>query len=193
VLSLHVFSQYQAVRPGGISVAEVWTHSLRTAEAARSIGRLEGLAVKELEEAFVGGLLHDTGKVVLACNCAYDYARACRLASAEKISLLEAERRVFACTHPDVGGYLLGLWGLPVPVVEALTFHHAPALSLNERFSPLTAVHAANALVHEREAGGGPPASAALDLDYLSKLGVADHIPAWRDELQQPGPQNIPL
>jgi len=174
-------------------VTEVWTHSLRTAEAARSIGRLEGLAVKELDEAFVGGLLHDTGKVVLACNCAYDYARACRLASAESISLLEAERRVFACTHPDVGGYLLGLWGLPVPVVEALTFHHAPAQSLNKNFSPLAAVHAANALVHEATVASSPPASAALDLDYLSQLGVADHVAGWREQLSPLGTPSTPL
>lgn len=188
VLSLQVFSQYQLVRSGGISVNDVWTHSLRTAEAAREFARYENLPAKELDEAFVGGLLHDVGKLVLACNCAADYEKVCRLAQTESTPLLEAERQIFACTHADVGGYLLGLWGLPVPVVEALSFHHAPALSLNEHFSPLAAIHAANALVHKET-----PASAKLDLDYLSKLGVAHHIPIWRDELQQPATQNIPL
>ena len=185
VLSLHVFSQYETASPGGISLAQVWTHSLRTAEAARMIARLEGLPKKEQDEAFVGGLLHDTGKVVLACNCAWDYLKVCRLAQKQNISLIEAEGQVFSCTHAEVGGYLLGLWGLPVPVVEVLAFHHAPAASLNERFSPVTAVHAANALVHEADAAGGPPASAGLDQDHLTKLGLADRVNVWRKELQQ--------
>ncbi len=186
VLCLHVFTQYQFARPGGISVDEVWLHSLRTAEAARMIAGQEDLPVKEQDEAFVGGLLHDVGKLVLACNCAADYEKVCRVAQTESLSLLEAERRIFSCTHADVGGYLLGLWGLPVPVVEALTFHHTPALSLNDCFSPLTAVHAANSLVHEADVARGLRASAKLDQEHLAKLGVADHIRLWRDELRQP-------
>ena len=185
VLALQVFSQYQFARPGGISVDEVWNHSLRAAEAARMIARHEGLPVKELDEAFVGGLLHDTGKIVLACNCSSDYARVCRLAQTENISMLEAEGRVFSCTHSDVGGYLLGLWGLPVPVVEALAFHHTPTASLNEHFSPLTAVHAANALVHEANVATGQGASADLDHEHLTKLGLADRVNVWREALQQ--------
>lgn len=185
VLSLHVFSQYDPPPPGGISLAEVWNHSLRTAEAARIIARYEGQPVKEVDESFVGGLLHDTGKIVLACNCAFAYAEACRLAQTENIPLLEAERRIFSCTHAEVGGYLLGLWGLPVPVVETLTFHHAPEVSLNEHFTPLTAVHSANALVHETDLPYSTRASAELDQNYLTKLGLADRVNLWRQELRK--------
>ena len=185
VLSLHVFSQYESARAGGTFVTEVWTHSLRTAEAARIIASQEDLPNKLLEEAFVAGLLHDTGKIVLAYNCAMNYGKACRLAPAEKISLLAAERQVFSCTHADVGGYLLGLWGLPVAVVESLTFHHAPALSLNDRFSTLTAVHVANALVHEADKSPSTRASAPLDEEYLTNLGLADRVNSWREALQQ--------
>jgi HD-like signal output (HDOD) protein len=87
---------------------------------------------------------------------------------------------------------LLGLWGLPVPVVEALTFHHAPAESLDERFSPLTAVHAANTLVHEADVARGLRASAKLDLEHLTKLGVAERVPLWREALQQPKTEQTP-
>ena len=185
VLSLHVFSQYETAPPGSNFVTEVWTHSLRTAEAARIIVRQEDLPNNQQEEAFVGGLLHDTGKLVLAYNCATNYGKACRLATTENISQLEAERQVFACTHADVGGYLLGLWGLPAPVVESLTFHHAPAMSLNERFSTLTAVHVANALAHEADKSPGSRASAPLDDEYLTKLGLADRVNFWREALHQ--------
>ena len=59
-------------------------------------------------------------------------------------------------------------------------------LSLNEKFSPLTAVHAANSLVHEADVAHGLRASAKLDQEHLAKLGVADHVGLWRDELRQP-------
>lgn len=187
VLSLHAFSQYEASALGGICLEQVWNHSLQVADAAKSVAHCQGVRPKEVDEAFVGGLLHDTGKLVLACNFASEYADVLRTAESEQLTLTESEQRVYACTHADVGGYLLGLWGLPVPVVEAITLHHTPATSLDETFSPLTAIHVANVLVHETQTEAPGAIRTGLDLDYLRRLGLEENIAVWREHTRADG------
>lgn len=72
--------------------------------------------------------------------------------------------------YADAGAYLLGLWGLPMPIVEAVANHHQPARSRIRGFWVSGAVHVARALV-----SGSP-----LDEAYLASVGVADRLPAWR-------------
>jgi HD-like signal output (HDOD) protein len=72
-----------------------------------------------------------------------EYDRVLATASATDPEQLDAERSVFETTHAEVGGYLLWLWGVPDSIVEALTFHHGPAQSGAQDFSPLAAVRAA--------------------------------------------------
>ena len=107
------------------------------------------------------------------------------LAKNEIIPLPAAEQQLFGATHADVGGYLLALWGLPVPVVEAVALHHQPSRSSERGFQPLTAVHAANVLVNQaRAASDGLPLS-QLDQGYLSDLGFGGKLEAWRGVVQQ--------
>ena len=183
VLSLHVFSQYENLPCAGVSLNEVWHHSLRTAATARIIVHGQGLPTPKADAAFVGGLLHDVGRLVLACNCLEEYAETCQLALRTATPLEDAETRVLACTHAEVGGFLLGLWGLPAPVVEAIAFHHTPAASHDHDFTALTAVHAANVLDWEGRGGEVVFPRPALDLAYLADLGLEASIPIWRELL----------
>ena len=98
-------------------------------------------------------------------------------------SQCQAEQQIFGAKHTDVGGYLLGLWGLPVPVVEAIAFHHRPSSAAEKTFCPLTAVHAANALLHEAAGAGAMTPNPRLDTAYLTTLGLAARVPAWREAL----------
>jgi hypothetical protein len=75
-----------------------------------------------------------------------------------------------------MGGSLLGQWGLPMPVVEAVAMHHHPAQLLSRDFCPLTAVHAANGLTRARSLA---EARERLDLGYLRELGVERHLEGW--------------
>lgn len=184
VLSLNAFSQFEAVRVEGFSFADLWRHSLQTGAAARALAHAELAGRKVADEAFVSGLLHDTGKVVMAANFPERYAEVVRLTQAEGLEPAEAERRIFGASHPDVGGYLLGLWGLPVPVVEAIAFHHRPLSAAERVFSPLTAVHVADALVHDAGASAAGPVP-RLDQEYLHALDLAARVPAWRQVLAQ--------
>jgi HD-like signal output (HDOD) protein len=76
--------------------------------------------------------------------------------------------------HAEAGAYLLGLWGLPIPIVEAIAFHRQPQRSSTRSFWVTGAVHVATAL-----AGGEP-----VDEAYLAKVGVISRLPAWREQAE---------
>ena len=179
VLSLNAFSQYESVKTDGFSLAALWNHSLATAAAAKRIAQLEKSAAKIVDHAFAAGLLHDVGKTVLAFNFPDQYGKTIQLAQSQGVDLLKAEQETFGANHADVGGYLLGLWGLPVSVVDAIALHHQPNLGADEGFTPLTAVHAANALVN---CGKTADSSPTWDAEYLSRLSLADHAADWHKD-----------
>ena len=185
VLSISAFSQYESVQIEGFSFSALWTHSLDTGAAAKAIAKMEGADRKLADEAFVSGMLHDTGKIVLAANYADQYGEVLKLMQNDGLEQCQAEQQIFGANHTDVGGYLLGLWGLPVPVVEAIAFHHRPSDAVEKTFCPLTAVHAANALVHGAGGTDAAAADARLDLPYLTTLGLAARLPVWREDYQK--------
>jgi len=78
-----------------------------------------------------------------------------------------------AVKHNHAGAYLLGLWGLPTPIVEAVAFQDAP-MRLSGGFWVTGALHVANALINQRD----------VDEDYLRKVGRLDMLPAWQSMAQ---------
>lgn len=180
VLSIHAFSQFETLKLGAFSIDSLWAHSQHTAGLAKEISRIEEADRKLIDEAFVSGLLHDSGKLVLACNFPAEYEEVLQNGRTGSLAQLAAEERTFGANHAEVGGYLLGLWGLPVPVVEAIALHHQPELSPHLLFSPLTAVHVANALANLQPTQNGLLSEEELDLKYLGKLGRDNRLEIWR-------------
>lgn len=181
-LSAHVFSAFEKTALKNFSIAGLWEHAIKTATLARAILRASGADPAEVEDAYTAGMLHDLGKMMLAANLPDQFQQAVNLAHEHRLPLHAAEQQVFGATHAGVGAYLLGLWGLPAPIVEAVAFHHCPGQSADRKPGPLTGVHVASVL--ENELCGSEPASAcaSLDLDYLNAIGVADRLAAWRAE-----------
>lgn len=182
VLSVHSFSQMEEAIPGELSLQMLRNHSLQVADAARAIVLAENSDKKFVDEAFLAGMLHDTGKLVLLANFSKQCQEVSQLKRVNRVDGVAAEEQVFGANHADVGGYLLGLWGLPVPVVEAIAFHHYPGRSHGRHFSPLTAVHLANALVNEQQISNGP--STRIDSDYVAQLGLSGRLPLWHDTVR---------
>lgn len=181
VLSINAFSQFESVKIEGFSFSALWAHSLDTGAAAKAVAKAEDMDGKMADESFVAGLLHDTGKIVLAANFPAQCAEVLRLIQGGGLEPCQAEQQVFGANHADVGGYLLGLWGLPVPVVEAIAFHHRPSCAVENGFCPLTAVHVANAFVHGPAEADPAAADARLDAAYLETLGLGARVPVWRE------------
>ncbi len=180
VLSLDVFSQFEGTAVHGLTPESVQKHSAETAAAAKRIATAESTKREVADASLMAGFLHDVGKLILAQDLPDQYREVMTAARAEGRALCEAEREVLGATHAEVGAYLLGLWGLPEPMVEATAFHHSPGRSFARSFAPLTAVHAANVLVHESGGESNGKGHAQLDIDYSTQLELADRFPAWR-------------
>jgi HD-like signal output (HDOD) protein len=156
-------------------------------EALHRRGRLCAHIARELvddrpglkDNAFTAGLLHDVGKLILVGYLGDMFSKALATAAREKKPVVDAERELIGVTHAEIGGYVLGLWGLPLPVVEAIAHHHQPTRTESGHFDLSCAVHVAARLAEEHIATSGLSAE-PLDVAYLTKLGVMDKLPAWR-------------
>jgi len=177
VLSMKVFSQFESSAQTFFSLDILWNHGMITGRYARMIAKEQGVEARSMEEdAFTAGLLHDVGLLVLATNTPDQYTETLALMN-QGIAESEAERQVLGATHAEVGGYLLGTWGLSDPIVEAVAFHHDPGRSTGHTFSPLAAVHIANVL--EEQAAGMDGPSIVADMDYLRACGLEPDMSKW--------------
>lgn len=182
-LSAHVFTCFESRALKGFSITKLWDHGANTARIARKILQLERADPTLAEEAYTAGMLHDIGKLMLANNLPEPFQRTLDLTQAKEIRFIEAEQEIFGANHAGVGAYLLGLWGLPTTIVEAVAFHHQPSRSEAATLSPLTAVHVANVFEHELAESKIPGCEPKLDLEYLTALGLKDRVGLWREEI----------
>ena len=180
VLSLHVFSCFEQARPGNFSIERVWKHSMATGLIAQKIARMQKAERNVVDESYVAGMLHDIGKVMLATSLPGEYEAAVDLAARERLPLAEAEREIFGVTHAHIGAYLLGLWGLPITIVEAVAFHHDPLEGAVPAFSPLAAVHLASALEHEQTDEESAVPMRSIESEYLAEIGLDSRLEEWR-------------
>ena len=155
-------------------------HSLAVAMAASEIARTETHDNVIVSNAHTAGLLHDVGVFVLAGDRPGRYLDAVAEAQRERTSLTAAENSIFQTTRDDVGAYLMGLWGMPDPIVKAIAFHLRPSCCSDCAFGPLAAVHVANAII-EQESIDMPGLISPIDTEYLERIGCADRLDAWTD------------
>lgn len=181
-LSAPLFSCFEPASLQGFFSSQLWDHALRSAQIAAIIARVEGAGMADAEDAYTAAMLHDVGKLMLACSVPDEFLQALTLATERRIPLFEAEVEMYGATHAAVAAYLLGLWGLPAAIVEAVAFHHTPKQSDLRAFGPLAAVHAANVLDHgliEAQPCGRAP---VLDIEYLAGIGCQNRVEIWRAE-----------
>ncbi|HHT9137658.1 MAG TPA: HDOD domain-containing protein [Candidatus Wunengus sp. YC60] len=184
VLSYHMFSRLEHFKLPGFSPDTLWKHSMIVGSFARQIARIENYSSKMIDDAFVAGMLHDLGKLVLVANLPEQYNKKLTLIQEKGLSHLDAEHEVFNGTHAEVGAYLIGLWGITDTIVEALAFHHNPGTCPTKTFTLVTAVHVANVLGNETcpsEIGAGSP----VDYDYIAGLGLSERLSVWRESCQK--------
>lgn len=148
--------------------SEYWRHAFATALLARALARRGDL---DPNEAFVTGLMHDVGQLVLAMYYPMEAGRAIALAQAEGLDTSAAEVKTMGISHPQIGAMLVKHWYFPVHIEVAIAQHHEPQPSALGRWDHLGAViHAAEALAHALDAGGSLKAAVA-----------AMHPPIWRE------------
>lgn len=103
-----------------------WRHSLEVAMAARMIARESGYAYPE--EAFICGLLHDIGILILEKSFPDKFRRIWKQAEAGE-SIYDLEERIWGTNHARIGQFLLEQWGIPSVICEAVGHHHSQILT----------------------------------------------------------------
>jgi HD-like signal output (HDOD) protein len=180
VVSLNLFEQVDPRVAHRFGLGRVWRHAAAAAALGRLIAYLQGASPECAAEAFSASLLHDVGKLVLAQSLPDDYAFVLHQAEAERRPTWVVEAEWLGATHAEVGAYLLGLWGVPGSIVEAVARHHRPALDEGpSSYFPLAAVHVANAIEHQLHPADVVGAAATLDEEYLARYDLAGRVPVW--------------
>ena len=174
VLSVNVFAAFEKEKLGLLDFEGLWQHSLATGGFAKHITRAAGRPRDEIDAAFLAGMLHDIGKLILAVNFGSDYQKVIQAPPSEACAEWEREQAAFGASHAEIGAYLMGLWGLETVLLAAIAFHHNPGRSQIGEFGPLAAVHLAD--LFDRQT----PVSEDGDADYLQTIGVHDRVAEWR-------------
>lgn len=183
VLSTHVFSKFETDLLSEADVQYLWQHSLGTASYAKRIAALEHCPQRLVDDCFTAALLHDAGKLIMAYTLRDQYGRVLELIKSEGRGMTEAEREVFGCGHAEIAAYLFGLWGLPGSIVEAVAWHHQPALSMQSAFSAVAAVHVAS-IYHEQKTQHWMKDMTVIDYEFLDRIGCKQHEAEWKKALE---------
>ncbi|MGE4292440.1 MAG: HDOD domain-containing protein [Desulfovibrio sp.] len=179
VISESMFSLFREREGLQFSLDNLWSHSMRVAGFSRVLCALQGCNRQDAEEAFLCGLMHDLGKLVLADRLPVEYRKVLELSNRENLPIRDAEMEVLSADHAELGAYLLGLWGFPERVVKAVARHHEPSASLEEPQLPVTTTHFANYIDHLLVVINKSYAEHPLDLHYAIRTGLVDKLPGW--------------
>ncbi|MEO5954364.1 MAG: response regulator [Nitrospiraceae bacterium] len=179
VLSVQVFAQFEGSKRAPIPLETMWKHGLITGTSARDIAKSQDVGSLGVEGAFMAGLLHDIGLLVLSTNYPEQYGEVLANLRHDRLSVCDAEQAVFKTSHEDVGAYLLGLWGVSDAIVEAVAFHHHPGECFQEGFSLLAAVHVANALEESSDPTTTNGIPTPIDREYLTACGLTEDLSGW--------------
>jgi HD-like signal output (HDOD) protein/CheY-like chemotaxis protein len=177
VLHAGAFEAFAPTRPiEGFDVGALQHRSHLAARIARGIAR----DLAEREEAFTASMLHGVGLLLLARTDPLDFGLALAEAQATGRPLHEVEYARHGSSHAELGAYVLGLWGLPDPIVEAVAHQHRIDRLPEPSLDVALAVHVSAALAGELVPEAVAAAAGTLDAATLEAAGAAGSLRAWR-------------
>ena len=124
IVSLSVIGSFSAKHVALINfdITQFWKHALAVAVTSKNIAQLS--RKESPDNCFVGGLLHDIGKVILAQYFEDLFEQVWATLQDEQVSFYEAEKRKLPVDHAIIGAHLASKWQLPEGLVEAIRWHH---------------------------------------------------------------------
>lgn len=179
---LVVYDQvFKAMDPGkypNFDVRRLWTHCLDAARSCRTVALAAGLTRQDAENAFLAGLLHDIGKIVLNEGAPDMYLHILKTSQTDNRPLVEVEQAELKTTHAEIGAYILGLWGFEDSVIQPIAAHHRP--SLYEASTNVTSIlHVVNVCLHDSYRQHAHRPAHQLDTDFLHSSGTAQYVEEW--------------
>lgn len=122
-----------------LSLPTLPEHSLAIAQAARD----RATTTEAAGDAFIAGLVHDLGKLIIAVALPGAHAAIMHQHIHTGASHRAAEQRVLGASHAEIGAYLLGLWGLPLPIIDAIAHHDDDTVAATPVLAALREAHRA--------------------------------------------------
>ena len=152
VMAAQVFEKLGGTAEGSsLDMARLWKHCVGTAFIARAVSKK---LQTEVDASFLGGMLHDLGKIVLDRFFTDYYGAVVDTVKSENMSLYQAEMEILGVSHAEVGGLLAESWGFSKNFQNCMTHHHKPrATRRHQRL--VCVIHLADVLCHELEFGSG--------------------------------------
>ncbi len=179
VLSEEMYRSFKVANQiPGFSLDEEYKKSFMCAQVAKKLVSNKD----DSENAFMAAVLHRTGRLVLAQYLPDKFTEVLTEHQNSDRAMPEIEKEIIGASNEYVGAYLLGLWGLPYPVVEAVAHHNQPWVVEHDEFQILDALYVATHLVadvHEH------PKDTDLNLEYLDKLNVSKNLDQWRQMTEE--------
>lgn len=149
-----VFSRSASGKLGTLDLAKLHHRGTSVANFALRIATLEGLPKSTAQTCSSTGLLCRIGCIILGLFTPDQHEQVLVIGEECQASVA-TEMRLFGTSHSEIGGYLLGLWGLPDQIVDAASRHHECTCTDQTDFSILSAVQVAEQLASSTKYGNG--------------------------------------
>ena len=181
VLTVQAFSIYDPKKVPGFSVNMLWEHSKRVACYAKIIAKSLGRSEDQANVAFLSGILHDIGKLVLAAHFPGRYRRVLAAVGNDGMTVHDAEKEEFGTSHAEIGAYLMGLWGISAEVNKSISSHHDYG-RISEDVTPAYELFASNIFDHVHVVINKEYSSRDCYFELVESLGITDKIEEWKKE-----------
>ena len=182
----------------GFSVARMWTHIPTPQEWSTSKFNQHSLAVGIMadalaqragapypEGAFVAGLLHDIGKLLIATGAPAGFGGVLHMLKEGGANELDCEMEILGTTHAELSGMALERWNLPLPIRQSAAFHHDPDRADDGALHLSHLIYAADRLANELGNSIGQYFDQSARVDgVFDALGVADQVPSILAEFE---------
>lgn len=173
-LATSVFKMFEGVSSDVLDADSFWHHAIACAVAARVLAGYRREA--NVERFFVAGLLHDIGRLLLFMKIPQQAGKALQHAADSQTLLFKAEQEIIGFDHAAVGAALLKSWKLPVNTVNAVKYHHRPAIAGGPQ-ADAAIVHMADIIANTLQLGtSGEQFVPALDTVAWEQLGLPTSI-----------------
>lgn len=153
-----------------LGAGDLWHHSLVTGVASEWLA--QALRYPNPEEAYVSGLLHDIGKLILDQFVLSDYHTVFAHVQKYHAPLWQVEEKLIGIDHATVGGLIAEHWNFPVVLVDAIRFHHVPCFArINQRLPAI--VNLANSFAKQYELHPSPFLNSDIHPEALNILQLS--------------------
>lgn len=151
VLSLSVFQIFNSINSQSkFSVVDLWKHSIGVAVVSRLLGVT--LGIKNVENYFLAGLMHDIGKLVFFKLFPDEYSKAVDDAFNSNIRIKDSEKKLFVIDHDILGDLLAEKWKLPISIRNSIKHHSSGSIDGKIEIQ-VACVHLANVITSLLELG----------------------------------------